>query len=147
VRRTPRAAAKKAPIAKPSVTAKESLTAGAEIVFDASGSSDPDGTIVKYVWDFGDGTTLETSEPTVTHSYSAPGTYTVTLTVVDNDGLKSTMTAEISVAKPPVKKGIPFPIVAAAGIAAAIAVAAVLLVKRIRPPTRGILILSPRHSP
>ena len=127
-------AAKKVPIAKLSVTAKEGFTAGAEIVFDASGSSDPDGTIVKYIWDFGDGTMLETSESTVTHSYSAPGTYTVTLTVVDNDGLKSTITAEIAVSKPPAKEeGIPLAIIVVAGIAAAIAVAAILLAKRILP--------------
>ena len=52
--------------------------------FDASGSSDSDGTIVDYAWDFGDGA-LGSGEST-THSYSQPGTYTVTLTVTDDDG-------------------------------------------------------------
>lgn len=52
--------------------------------FDASGSLDSDGTIVDYAWDFGDGT-LGSGEST-THSYSQPGTYTVTLTVTDDDG-------------------------------------------------------------
>ncbi|WP_456486561.1 NosD domain-containing protein, partial [Candidatus Alkanophaga liquidiphilum] len=49
------------------------------VTFDASSSYDPDGTIVSYEWDFGDGTTA--SGVVVTHAYSAAGSYTVTLTV------------------------------------------------------------------
>jgi PKD repeat protein len=58
---------------------------GEEINFDASSSYDPDGTIMSYSWDFGDGTT--SSGATVSHSYEENGKYTVTLTVVDDDGL------------------------------------------------------------
>ncbi|MEA2054913.1 MAG: PKD domain-containing protein [Candidatus Thermoplasmatota archaeon] len=57
---------------------------GQTIVFDGSGSYDPDGTIVSYIWDFGDGT--GGSGEVTTHSYSMGGTHTVTLTVTDNDG-------------------------------------------------------------
>lgn len=52
--------------------------------FDASASSDPDGTISSYSWSFGDGTTG--SGATATKTYDAAGTYTVSLTVTDDDG-------------------------------------------------------------
>lgn len=55
------------------------------MVFDASGSYDPDGTIQSYVWDFGDGVTAVGA--VVVHTYESPGEYTVTLTVTDNAGM------------------------------------------------------------
>jgi chitodextrinase len=55
------------------------------MVFDASGSYDPDGTIVSYVWDFGDGITGVGQ--VLVHTYESPGEYTVTLTVTDNAGM------------------------------------------------------------
>lgn len=70
--------------------------AGQQITFDASGSSDPDGTIVKYSWEFGDGTPLATGE-TVTHTFTAPGTYTVTLWVTDDSGLVDSLPMQIVV--------------------------------------------------
>ncbi|ASJ05725.1 Ig-like domain repeat protein [Thermococcus barossii] len=72
--------------------------AGVNITFDASGSYDPDGTIKRYVWDFGDGTTGE--GVTVTHTYQDYGTYTVTLTVMDNDVITATYSQEINVIMP-----------------------------------------------
>ncbi len=62
----------------------EKPTVNKAITFDASSSYDPDGTIVNYTWDFGDGSTA--SGVTASHSYQKIGTYTVTLTITDNDG-------------------------------------------------------------
>lgn len=75
-----------------------------EIVsFDASASSDPDGNIVSYDWSFGDNAT-ETGE-TTTHSYSAIGDYTVTLTVEDDDGATDSTSKTITVVSlPPVNQ-------------------------------------------
>ncbi len=50
--------------------------------FDGSGSSDSDGTIVSYAWDFGDGSVASTEA--VTHTYITPGSYSVGLTVTDD---------------------------------------------------------------
>lgn len=61
---------------------------GTEIVFNGSRSYDSDGTIVSWQWSFGDGTTV--NGVVVSHAYTAPGTYTVTLTVTDNDGANDT---------------------------------------------------------
>ena len=62
---------------------------------DGTGSTDPDGTIASYAWDFGDGSTATTS--TATHTYAAAGNYTITLVVTDNQGATSTATQAVSV--------------------------------------------------
>lgn len=69
-----------------------------EVYFDASASYDPDGTIASYLWDFGDSTTA--TGITTTHSYSAVGNYSVTLTVADNLGDISSITKIIEVISP-----------------------------------------------
>lgn len=53
--------------------------------FDGSGSSDSDGLITNYSWDFGDGNTGSGS--TVNHTYASGGSYSVTLTVTDDGSL------------------------------------------------------------
>ena len=63
------------------------------ITFDASGSSDADGAIISYAWDFGDGETSSRQNPT--HAYSQEGSYSVTLTVTDDDGLTDTVTLSL----------------------------------------------------
>lgn len=65
--------------------------------FDGTGSSDSDGSITGYSWDFGDGSTNTGS--TVSHTYSSGGTYTVTLTVTDDDGATANDAQEVSVSQ------------------------------------------------
>ena len=64
------------------------------VAFTAAGSSDLDGSIVAYAWDFGDGTSA--TGAAVTHTYPAGGAYTATLTVTDNDGLTGSAALTIS---------------------------------------------------
>ncbi len=75
-------------------------TVGEPVTFDGSGSNDPDGTIVAYDWDFGDGNTGTGMTPT--HTYAADGTYNVTLTVTDDAGEtdSATTTATIGTVPP-----------------------------------------------
>ncbi|MGC9529935.1 MAG: PKD domain-containing protein [Candidatus Bipolaricaulaceae bacterium] len=65
-----------------------------EVVFDASGSSDPDGSIVEYRWDFnGDGAVdLVSTEPKVRFTYSSGGSFDVRLVLVDNAGAETSFT-------------------------------------------------------
>jgi PKD repeat protein/KaiC/GvpD/RAD55 family RecA-like ATPase len=75
------------PVAQFTESANEVYT-GTLVQFNASFSYDPDGTIISYYWDFGDGKNA-TGEVT-SHSYAEDGNYTVALTVTDNDGLSDT---------------------------------------------------------
>jgi len=68
---------------------------GEDITFDASASYDLDGEIISYAWDFGDGVTA--TGITATHSYSAIGFQTVTLTVTDNEGAINRVTETVKV--------------------------------------------------
>ncbi|WP_076408884.1 NPCBM/NEW2 domain-containing protein [Shewanella sp. UCD-KL12] len=65
------------------------------IAFSSAGSTDFDGHIVSYLWDFGDGTNSVDANPT--HSYHANGNYTATLTVTDNDNHTATDTAMVGI--------------------------------------------------
>ncbi len=63
------------------------------ISFDASQSYDNDGTIVQYLWSFGDGTT--SNQKTVNHSYSEANTYNYSLTVTDDKGAAGSASGQI----------------------------------------------------
>lgn len=86
-----------APIAVLTANATSGV-APAAFTFDATQSTDSDGTVAFYYWDFGDGTGDTTGTLTsVTKTYTTAGTYTARLTVVDNSGLSGTATQTITV--------------------------------------------------
>lgn len=81
----------------PSFTATPSIKlAPVDVQFDAGASYDPDGSIVTYDWDFGDGSTG--SGAVVTHTYDPPtgGVFTVTLTVTDNMGASASLSRYVT---------------------------------------------------
>ncbi len=68
---------------------------GESVTFDASASSDPDGDIVRYAWDFGDGATAE--GVIVNHAFAHPGEFVVMLTVADSAGAEARATRLVKV--------------------------------------------------
>jgi RHS repeat-associated protein len=66
-----------------------------KINYDGSTSADSDGTIVSYSWNFGDGATG--TGTTISHTYSMPATYNVSLTVTDNLGATNTFSKTVIV--------------------------------------------------
>jgi PKD repeat protein len=85
------------PIARLTVSTT-SGTAPVTVHASTSGSSDPDGTVVSSVIDFGDGTVL--SGPDASHTFNSAGTFTVTATVRDNHGASAMARASIHVSGP-----------------------------------------------
>jgi PKD repeat protein len=80
----------------PTAVLSASTTSGVahlSVDFSASGSTDADGSIVSWLWEFGDGNT--SSDPDAQNLYTRAGSYTVSLTVTDEDGLTSTDTTTI----------------------------------------------------
>lgn len=70
-------------------------TNGLTASVNGSASSDPNGSISGYAWNFGDG--QFGSGPTTSHAYATAGTYTITLTVTDNAGATGTTTRQVTV--------------------------------------------------
>jgi PKD repeat protein len=85
---------------KASFTAPLTAKTGEAVSFDASASSDSDGTIAKYEWDLDGNGTFETSTgttPTVSHTYASGGSVVVGLRVTDNEGATGTTTRTLTV--------------------------------------------------
>ena len=78
-------------------TADYSFESSSLKVTFTDGSIDSDGTIVSWVWDFGDGTTNTPQNPR--HRYRTPGTYTITLTVTDDGGAANSTSKTVTVSK------------------------------------------------
>lgn len=68
------------------------------VTFGSAGSSDPDGTVVSYAWDFGDGASSTEANPT--HVFSIGGPYVTTLTVTDDAGARTTQQVLVNVVEP-----------------------------------------------
>lgn len=81
------------------VAAFTSTTSGLTANFNAGSSSDSDGTITSYAWNFGDGTSG--TGATASHAYGAANTYQVTLTVTDDDGATNAVTQAVTVSNAP----------------------------------------------
>lgn len=73
-------------------------TAPLTVTFDGTASSDSDGTITTYFWNFGNGSS--STGKTATHTYMTASNFTATLEVVDNQGLKGVATKSITVLPP-----------------------------------------------
>jgi hypothetical protein len=69
-----------------------------DVIVDATASADPDGVIVSYAWNFGDGATA--SGVNVTHTYLTWGTWWITLTVTDDDAMTGTTSTQVTVSDP-----------------------------------------------
>ena len=87
------AVSNKTPTAKMTVTPGTG-TAPLAVAFDASGSSDSDGTIASYLWTFGDGSTA--TGKTASHTFTSASAYTVTLKVTDNLGASGTASTTVT---------------------------------------------------
>ncbi|MGY1825712.1 MULTISPECIES: PKD domain-containing protein [unclassified Blastococcus] len=111
---------------------------GLACALDASGSTDADGTVVEHRWDFGDGTSGTGVAPAKT--YAEAGTYTVTLTVTDDDGATGSAAQQLVVA-PAEEPGIAF-VDAAATTARPVRAASVTVPAAVEAGNGLVLVLS-----
>ena len=79
------------PVARATATR---ATPGSPSVFDATGSSDPDGSVARFDWDFGDGTGAPNAGPSPQHAYASAGVYTATVTLTDDLGCSTSFVAQ-----------------------------------------------------
>ena len=96
--------ANKPPVADASLTANKNYNyqtqPGAMVNFNGTLSSDPDGIIMRYIWNFKDLYPSGAAGATVSYRYKAPGTYYPTLTVIDDRGASASTTVTVVVSGP-----------------------------------------------
>ena len=96
--------ANKPPVADASLTANKNYNyqtqTGAMVNFNGTLSSDPDGIIMRYIWNFKDLYPSGAAGATVSYRYKAPGTYYPTLTVIDDRGASASTTVTVVVSGP-----------------------------------------------
>lgn len=92
------------PINQPPTAEFDAAPSGLAVEFDASPSSDPEGSPLVFFWNFGDGQTAQLNNVDAQHQYAQAGTYNVTLTVQDSAGQQATVTHPVTVAvsEPPI---------------------------------------------
>jgi glucose/arabinose dehydrogenase len=90
------------PVAVASATPDSGL-APLSVVLSAGASSDPDGDVLSFAWDFGDGSARAVG-PVATHSYASNGPYPARVTVSDPRGGQATATAQVVVGQPPLAR-------------------------------------------
>lgn len=105
-----------------------SSASGLVIDVNASGSYDPDGTVVSYVWDWGDETVDSPSAlPTANHTYAASGNYTIQLTVTDDSGNTGTALQDLTVVKEEGAGGLSMPVMIGMALSAVMVIIAAIL--------------------
>lgn len=80
--------------------ASDGYEIGKAITFTDTSTPEPGSTITSYLWDFGDEAKSTSTEKNPTFTYSKEGVYTVTMTIVDNHGLKATTSQSLTVLDP-----------------------------------------------
>jgi subtilisin family serine protease len=88
------------PTNQPPTASFTSSCNGLSCSFNASASTDSDGSIVSYAWTFGDGGSTSGSSPTTSHTYPSAGTFSVALTTTDDDAATATASNDVTVTVP-----------------------------------------------
>lgn len=100
------AAGSPVPFIKTTPEAKDNIVtvqAPADVIFDASGSKDPNDNIVEYAWDFNNDNKTDDANATTSYKFTTAGTYNVTLTITDSSNLSSKTQIVVKVEAPGLK--------------------------------------------